>query len=295
MTIQSWQVGRARITCILEKMIEPEVMVDVVPSLTPDALAEIGWLHPHYVDDAGQPISAVQAFIIEADGKRILVDSCIGDGKDLDALMPVWSRLQTNFLARLEAAGFAPDSIDMVVCTHLHADHIGWNTMRIDGHWLPAFPGARYLFGRQEFGSTDFSMPGEVGESPTLMPVYIESILPVIEAGLVDLVETDHQLCDSVRLVASPGHTPGHVSVLIESDGQSAMVSGDWVHHPAQLAHPEWPSRYDADPQQANATRAAMLQRMEADATLLVGSHFAEPSAGRVVTDGRSYRLATSE
>lgn len=295
MTMQSWQVGRARVTSILEKMIEPEVMVDVVPSLTPEALRAIAWLHPHYVDGDGRPISAVQAFIIEADGKRILVDSCIGDSKDLDALMPVWSRLQTGFLAQLSAAGFAPDTIDMVVCTHLHADHIGWNTMNVDGCWVATFPRARYLFGRQEFETTDFSAPGGNGGGANMAPIYLESIQPVIEAGLMDLVETDHQLCSSARLVPTPGHTPGHVSVLIESDGQSAMISGDWVHHPAQLAHPDWPSRYDADPQQANATRIAMLEQMEAEATLLVGSHFARPSAGRVVNHGAGYRLAPGE
>lgn len=295
MTIQCWQVGQVRITSILEKKIEPEVMMDVVPSLTPDALKAIDWLHPHYADDEGNPVSFVQAFIVEADGKRILIDSCIGNDKDLDGLIPVWSRLQTGFLQKLVEAGFAPDSIDMVICTHLHADHIGWNTTYVDGAWIPTFPRARYLFGQLEFKTTDFFISGEGDAPKELAPYFIESIRPVLHAGLADLVSTDHQLTETVRLIPSPGHTQGHVSVVIESDGHLAMISGDWIHHPAQLTHLEWPSRYDADPDQGNATRTSLLERIAADRSLLVGSHFAQPSAGRVVPDETGYRLSTDD
>lgn len=281
--VQKWTIGDIKITSVLDTEIEPELLQSVIPNLTPEAVKEIPWLYPNYADEEGNVKGAVQAFIIEAGDLRIMVDTCIGDGKNLDFILPMWSRLQNAFVQKLDAAGFSPDSIDIVVCTHLHADHVGWNTMYVDGKWVPTFPKARYLIGRHEFQTTQFEMGTDESGSLELDPVYTESILPVFRAGLVDLVERDHQVCDGVRLTPSPGHTLGHVSIMIESDGASAMITGDFLHHPAQIPNPHWGSGFDADAELANETRKRLIDELTDSSVFIIGTHFARPAGGYAV------------
>lgn len=289
MNIQKWTVGEIRVTAVFEKFVEPDVLEQVVPDLKSAALTEIVWLRPHYVDQGGRAFGYVQAFVVEAAGRTILVDCCVGNDKNLDTIIPLWSRLQTNFLGTLEDAGFVPEKFDIVVCTHLHTDHIGWNTSWVDDRWVPTFPNARYLFGRKEYEATVALLAPANAPQPD--PQFTETLKPVVEAGLVDLVEMHHVLCDGVRLVPSPGHTVGHVSVLLESSGHAAMVTGDWLHHPAQVARPHWCSYYDADQVQSHSTRKQMLERLVNTPTLMIGTHFPKPSGGRVVRDGDTYRF----
>lgn len=281
--VQVWAVGDITITSVLDKDIEPEILQGVVPDLTPEAVKQIPWLYPHYADENGNVKGAVQAFIIETGDRRIMVDTCIGDGKNLDALLPMWSRLQNAFLEKLDAAGFSPDSIDTVVCTHLHADHVGWNTMYVGGKWVPTFKNARYLIGRHEFQTTPFEMGADETGSVNLDPVYTESIQPVFAAGLVDLVERDHIICEGVRLVPSPGHTLGHASVMIDSQGKSAMITGDFLHHPAQIPNPHWGSGFDADAELAIETRQRLVADLTDRPVLIIGTHFAKPAGGHAV------------
>ena len=147
--------------------------------------------------------------------------------------------MQTGFLKDFEAAGFSRESIDVVLCTHLHIDHVGWNTMLVDGKWVPTFPNARYLMGRAEFDYWK-AAPGSTAGEPA---VFADSVQPVWDAGLVDLVASDHQVCPEVSLVPTPGHTIDHVSVRIVSKGEEAVITGDFVHHPCQLAHPDWDTK----------------------------------------------------
>ena len=150
--------------------------------------------------------------------------------------------LQGPFFKNMEAAGFAASSFQYVLCTHLHVDHVGWNTRWVDGQWAPTFPNARYLIARQEFAYW------HAHRSEQQYGDYMaDSVLPVLAAGLVDLVESDHQLCDEVWLEPTPGHSPGHVSVRIASQGQSALITGDFMHHPCQMARPHWCSTADYD------------------------------------------------
>jgi glyoxylase-like metal-dependent hydrolase (beta-lactamase superfamily II) len=174
-----------------------------------------------------------------------------------------------------------------VLCTHLHVDHVGWNTMLVDGKWLPTFPRARYLMGRVEFAHWQ-----EQHERDDMAAVFADSVKPVHDAGLADLVETDHRVCDEISLVPTTGHTPGHVSVLIRSEGEEALITGDFIHHPCQIAHPEWSSTADTDPEAAHRTRDCMLKELSERPVLVIGTHFAGATAGRIVRDGDTYRLA---
>ncbi|MBV9373987.1 MAG: MBL fold metallo-hydrolase, partial [Alphaproteobacteria bacterium] len=217
---------------------------------------------------------------------RIMVDTCLGNDKE-NRRIPTWNQLQTSFLADLAAAGYARDMIGTVVCTHLHVDHVGWNTMLVDHRWVPTFPNARYLMGRVEYVHWN----GQC-EREDMAAVLADSVTPVWEAGLVDLVETDHRICKEISLVPTLGHTPGHVSVRIASQGEEALITGDFMHHPCQIARPEWSSTADSNPVEARLTRERMLTHLADTPILVIGTHFAGRTAGHIVRDGDAYRLA---
>jgi glyoxylase-like metal-dependent hydrolase (beta-lactamase superfamily II) len=281
-----WTIGDVRVTKVLETVI-PTPPSGLLPTSDAAVLARHeSWLAPHFVDDAGNLLVSVHALVVESRGRRIVVDTCVGNNKLRP--FPGWSDLTTDFLERLTAAGFPPESIDTVVCTHLHFDHVGWNTRLIDGRWVPTFPNARYLFGATEWGhwrdaTGDHALPGTVS--------LADSVQPVVDAGLVDLVASDHRVTAEVQLEPTPGHTPGHHSVLVASGGVHAVITGDLAHHPVQFAEPDWASAGDADPSQAAGTRRAFLERHGDSATLVIGTHFAGPTAGHAARDGDGWRL----
>jgi glyoxylase-like metal-dependent hydrolase (beta-lactamase superfamily II) len=280
-----WQIGDVAVSRILELEATGGSRF-ILPQATPEVIRDIGWLAPHFADENGRLKMSVHALVVETPGKRLIVDTCIGNDKQRD--IPTWSNLQTSFLADLEAAGFARESIDAVLCTHLHVDHVGWNTMLVDGAWIPTFPNARYLIGRAEF---EYGRGEDEGREDLSKSPFHDSVRPVFEAGLVDLVETDHRVCDEISLEPTLGHTPGHVSVRIRSKGQEALITGDFLHHPCQFARPDWASSADYDPAAASATRQRMFSCLAEEDTLVIGTHFAAPTAGRVVADGKAWRL----
>jgi glyoxylase-like metal-dependent hydrolase (beta-lactamase superfamily II) len=282
----SWRVGDVTITRILELEATGGTRF-ILPQASPEVVREIGWLSPHFADENGKLRMSIHALVVETPTRRIIVDTCIGNDKQRD--IPTWSGLQTSFLADLEAAGFAPDSIDTVLCTHLHVDHVGWNTRLEEGRWVPTFSKARYLIGRSEFEYWE-AEEAET-EHPERSPFH-DSVKPVFEAGLVDLVETDHQVCPEVSLEPTLGHTPGHVSIRIRSQGEEALITGDFAHHPCQLAHPEWAATVDFDPEASTATRKRVFGALAGSKVLVIGTHFASPTAGHVVRDGAAWRLA---
>ena len=182
-------------------------------------------------------------------------------------------------------AGWSRESVDTVVCTHMHVDHVGWNTMLQDGKWVPTFPNARYLFGRTEF--EHWSAEGDAEQQAILG----DSVQPILDAGLAEFVDMDHVLSPQVRLTPTTGHTPGHVSVVIESEGQHAVITGDMTHHPCQMGHPHWSPSFDSDPKAAAATRAKMFAEWADADILVIGTHYAAPTAGRVKRDGAGFRF----
>ncbi len=272
----SWTIGSVTVTEIPE-LTTTSAAHWLLPDATAEAVLTIDWLQPHYATDEGKVHMTIRALVIESDGRRIVVDTCLGNDKERD--VESWSMRSGPFLDDLAAAGFPPETVDTVLCTHLHVDHVGWNTRLVDGAWVPTFPRARYLFTEAEWThwQTDDAGMDEV--------LRQDSIQPVVDAGLVDLVATDAALTDEVRLVPTPGHTPGHVSVVIESEGESAVITGDLSHMVCQAAHPEWGSAFDVDPAQAEATRRRFYADQADRDVLVLGTHW-EPCAGRVVSDG---------
>jgi glyoxylase-like metal-dependent hydrolase (beta-lactamase superfamily II) len=279
-----WQIGEVSVT----KVVELESTGGsrfLLPQATPEEARKIDWLAPHFADANGRLKLSVHALIIETPRRRIMVDTCFGNDKQGRAI-PHWNERQGSFLADIAAAGYPAESIDTVLCTHLHTDHVGWNTRLVDGRWVPTFPKARYLFGRREF---------EHWQNQTARPdhhaVFEDSVRPIVDAGLVELVEVDHRLCEEVWLMPTHGHTPGHVSVRIASAGEEAVITGDLAHHPCQMAHPHWNSTADMDPVQAERTRRNFFAGLAGKPVLVIGTHFAGPTAGRVARDGEGFRL----
>lgn len=272
--MQQWQIGKISITRILEMEIAGGTQF-ILPDATQEACKPIEWLQPHFMDAQGNLIMSIHALVIDTGKRRIIVDTCIGNDKQRP--IPGWSNLQTSFLGDLEEAGYPRESIDTVLCTHLHVDHVGWNTMLVNGRWLPTFPNARYLIAEKEWRHWD-----SVDDDPLNENILADSVRPVFDAGLVDLIDWEHKVCDGVHLRPTPGHTPGHVSVHIESEGQQALITGDCIHHPCQMTRTDWCSSADYDQKEARATREAILTEHADGPTLIIGTHFATPTAGHV-------------
>ncbi|MEP6624982.1 MAG: MBL fold metallo-hydrolase [Acidimicrobiia bacterium] len=280
--MNTWRVGNVSITSVveIEAPIPGELMI---PSATGATVQTHPWLVPNFATDDGLVVLRIQLLVVESEGKRIAIDTCIGNDKPRTNVF--FDHMQTPFLASLDAAGFPRESFDVVVCTHLHVDHVGWNTMFVDGAWVPTFPNARYLIGRVESEHWDAYGIHEDGD------VYGDSVRPVIEAGLVELVEFGHRVTRDVVLEPTPGHSPGHQSVHISSDGAEALITGDVMHHPIQCAEPHFASTFDSDADHAQATRREFLARYAGTDVLVIGTHFAGVGAGHIVADGDAWRL----
>ena len=276
----SWQVGDVKITRVVE-LTTASLGRHILPMATPEALAAESWLRP-FLDAEGALVLSVHSLVVESQGERIMIDTCIGNDKPRSYRR--WNGMHTSFLEDLANAGFPADSIDTVLSTHLHVDHVGWNTMLVDGAWVPTFARARYLFAEQEWEYWR-DEPQEFG------PVVEDSVQPIFDAGLADLVGQDHRVTDEVWLEPTPGHTPGHVSVHIASAGEEAVITGDMIHHPCQISHPDWSSNVDWDASRSAGTREQFLSRYADRPVLVIGTHFATPTAGRIVRDGATYRL----
>ena len=279
-----WQVGDVTITRIVELEATGGSRF-ILPDATPEAVREISWLMPHFANEQGKLIMSVHALIIEAGERKIVVDTCIGNDKPRST--PAWNMLQLPFLEDLSKAGFDRRSIDTVLCTHLHVDHVGWNTMLVDGVWVPTFPNAKYLMARQEFDYWKEQDETDYGD------VIGDSVMPVFDAGLVELVDLNHQICPEIKLTPTLGHTPGHVSIQIESKGERAVITGDCIHHPCQMHRNDWVSTADFDQKAAMKTRTTLFESLVDTDCLVIGTHFATPTAGHVKRNGDGFWLDT--
>lgn len=280
--MNQWTIGAVKITRIVELEIAGGTRF-ILPQATRDAVKHMDWMKPHFMDEEGNLVMSVHALVVETPNRKIMVDTCIGNDKERS--IPGWNKLQLPFLEDLKRAGYDRADVDTVLCTHLHVDHVGWNTMLVDGKWVPTFPNARYLMGRTEFEYWDKEdSDGSIGDN-----IMGDSVRPVFDAGLVDLVDSNHRVCDQVCLVPTPGHTPGHVSVLIQSNGQQALITGDSFHHPVQVAKSEWSSSADFDQDTSRETRRMMIDTYGDNDILVIGTHFATPTAGHIRSGKTGY------
>jgi glyoxylase-like metal-dependent hydrolase (beta-lactamase superfamily II) len=286
--IRHWKIGDVEVA----RIVEVNNWEDDIAMLLPDGKAEFvqkfPWLVPNFATPAGKMLISFQCFVLRSRDKRVMIDTCIGADRQRE--FPVFCNLQTTFLQDLAAAGFPRETINTVMCTHLHFDHVGWNTERVNGKWVPTFPQAQYLFGRQEY---EHWLHLRETHGYHNVDHLADSIDPIMDAKLAELVGTDYRLTDEVWFEPTPGHTPGHVSVHIRSRGEEAVITGDMMHHPIQLAVPDIHGNFDMDKALGAKTRRAFIERYADKKVLIIGSHFCEPTAGWIVRDGTAWKLAT--
>ncbi|WP_416409035.1 MBL fold metallo-hydrolase [Agrobacterium rosae] len=246
-------------------------------------------LSPHHVDfGTARILLGVHSHLLRIGGRNILIDTCIGEHKPRPRRADDWhQRRGSGYLERLAAHGLRPDDIDMVLCTHLHADHVGWNTKLVDGRWLPTFPNARYLVGKQEFThwqEAENKAPGQHNHGS-----FIDSVLPILEAGQLDLVDADAEIADGISLKPLPGHSPGQIGLCICHGTEKAVFCADAIHSVVQVYHPDWVSRFCSDPEMAIATRMELLKDSANNGTILIPAHLRHFSGMRIRRVGSGF------
>jgi glyoxylase-like metal-dependent hydrolase (beta-lactamase superfamily II) len=281
-------IGDVRVRSLVDLDGYALVLRNVFPDVEPERYAsQLGWLEPTFLK--GEELYLViQSMVIEADGRRILVDACVGEHKPRPSRPLFNERRDSGFIARLATLGLAPEDIDVVFCTHLHIDHVGWNTRLDNGRWVPTFPRARYLFGRTELAHWQ--------AQPNLAELnggsFVDSVEPIIEAGLVDLVVDGYELGRGLTLRALPGHTPGQLGLDVQRGGERAFFIGDTMHSPLQLVCPDLSTSFDSDKAKSRETRRTLLEAAMEDQRILVPCHFRGDLGCRLARHGDGYVIA---
>lgn len=287
-------IGDIRIDRVLESEGPYFDLGFLLPGAQPDLIAEnADWLKPSFVDPADDRlILAFQSFVIRTGRHTILVDACTGNDKERPQ-RPNWHRQKHDYLGRMRAIGVAPESIDYVFCTHLHADHVGWNTKLENGRWVPTFPKARYVFARREYEHWEKVNRDIVatGGEPLSHGSFADSVLPVVEAKRAVFVESDHEFETGIHLEPAYGHTPGNCVLHAARGGRRALFIGDVIHTAAQLAEPAISSRFCEDPAESARTRIALCERHAETDTVILACHFPTPVAGRIRRNRSGFAL----
>jgi glyoxylase-like metal-dependent hydrolase (beta-lactamase superfamily II) len=286
MATTTFRLGDMTVHRIIEMECGITPALEFLPKLTPEMLDESrSWMkNPLALDDQDRLVLCFQSYIVRTGKHVILVDSCIGNNKDRPA-RPIWHLKNDNvFMQGLAEVGLTVNDIDFVLCTHLHVDHVGWNTRLENGRWVPTFPKARYLFSKTEL---DFWL---AENDKTTVPPIADSVIPIVEAKRHDLVTNDHAISDLVRLIPTPGHTIDHYAVTLGRTGKDAVITGDLIHSPLQAKWPDQAMRIDYDPLQSSATRWKFLESVCDTNTQCCFAHFPSPSRGYVKRWGDGFK-----
>ena len=255
--------------------------LEFFPTLTPEVLEENrGWMtEGGYLDrQSGQLVLCIQSYLVQTPHHNILIDSCVGNHKPRPT-RPFWNMLNTDrFEKGLAGTGVSVDQIDYVMCTHLHVDHVGWNTRLENGRWVPTFPKARYVFADRELAYWTETEKND----PSIAPWITDSVLPIVAARREEVVKSDHQFSDIVKLLPTPGHTIDHYSVQVGKPGADAVITGDMIHSPLQARYPELGMRVDYSSPQAGESRRKLFGCLCDTSTLICTAHFPSPSSGRM-------------
>jgi glyoxylase-like metal-dependent hydrolase (beta-lactamase superfamily II) len=261
------------------------------PTLTRELLDENrAWLQPNFIDRAGQLMLCIQSYLVQTPHHNILIDSCVGNHKPRPT-RPFWNMMNSDrYEKNLAATGLGVGDIDFVMCTHLHTDHVGWNTRLENGRWVPTFPKARYVFADRELAY----WTKRQHDDPAACPWVEDSVLPIVAANRVDIVKSAHAFNDLVTLIPTPGHTIDHYSVQVGTPGADAIITGDMIHSPLQARYPEIGMMADYDSKQAGVSRRELFGRFCDTSTLMCTAHFPSPSTGRVVRWREAFDFAAA-
>ncbi len=241
-------------------------------------------LDPVFFDENGRLVQSIHTYLLKSRGRAVLIDTGVGNGKSRGGRIPQFDMLETPFLERLESTGVRPDDVDLVLCTHMHTDHLGWDAYRDGPHWKPTFPRARHLFVEREHEA----FMEQAGADEGTRQVREDTIDPLIEADLIDLVAADHRVTHDIRLEPSQGHTPGHVNIVVEGGGRTAVFIGDVMHNPIQVLAPDAVTPLNGPPA-ATAMRKQVIAKYADTDVMVFGAHFSRPCGGYVRRMGTGY------
>ncbi|HWD58025.1 MAG TPA: MBL fold metallo-hydrolase [Stellaceae bacterium] len=260
------------------------------PDFDPAVVAEnAALLGPRLIEPGtGRLMFAFHSFVVRTGRHTILVDACIGNDKERPA-RPQFHHMRTSFIDDLARIGVKPEEVDYVMCTHLHWDHVGWNTRLQNGQWVPTFPNAKYVMAKKEFDHwQDFSLSGV--DSPHAQ-AFGDSILPVVKTGQALLVGDDYALDDGLWFESYPGHTPGNVVIHARSGGERGLFIGDVLHHPLQCLKPEWSTFACTDQAGSRVSRTRLIETYADGDTLILPAHFPAPTCGHIKRHAHAYRF----
>ena len=285
------RIGDIEISRVYELTFLGQTASDFYPKFDRDAVrTHEHWLCPDHFDPESLRVPMdVQSFIIKTDQHVIMIDTCCGNNKPREGA-PEFHQLTTRYLDRLAALGLTPEDVDYVMCTHLHIDHIGWNTRLVDGRWIPTFPNARYIVSRQEYDNA--TVEAKTIQFSPIQNGYQDSVLPVIEAGLTDLVDDGYELLDLLTVKPAPGHTPANIQIELASKGERAIFAGDMLHTPLQIPFWEWSSKLCWNQELAAQTRRRLFEQCVNENALLIPGHFRAPHLGRIRESGDRFRIS---
>ena len=275
--MKPFRLGEVEITRVVEIPRSTYPTTDMLPESDAGVIARhrAGWLAPFYDESTGDLGSRIQSYVVRTPDETVLIDACVGNDKARENAL--WNMRKGTWLDDLRAAGVAPDDVDYVVCTHMHVDHVGWNTVRVDGRWTPTFPRATYVFVGEEWEF--WKHERESGRDPD--GCIDDSVVPIVEAGKAKLVETTAAIGKYLRFEPTPGHTPGHACVRLKTNAGEAVFSGDLMHRVVQVAEPQWSSRFCYEGERAAKTRRAFVEQHADSGTLICAAHF--PTPGYVI------------
>jgi glyoxylase-like metal-dependent hydrolase (beta-lactamase superfamily II) len=281
-----WTVGKVKIT----KVVELETVGStrfILPLATNEEIQKLPWLIPQYANEEGRLKMSIHSLLVETPSRRIIVDTGLGNDKQ-GRNVPTWNNRKDPFLDTLTAAGFPPDSIDTVLCTHLHVDHVGWNTRLENGRWVPTFPNARYLIAQREWDYWRNAGPAALQRTGDFIT---DSVLPIIESGQADMIGDEHAIRSDISIEPAHGHTPGQKMLRLSGGTREALLTADMIHHPLQLRYPEWSTNFCVDPDEARRTRMSFLEANAGSGRLVFPTHFPNPTGGTIERDGSAYRF----
>jgi len=287
----TWTIGNLTITRIEEQLgfasLAPE---RYLAGFERETLARhLDWLVPdHYSPEHDRLVTSIHSWLIRTAHHTILLDSCGGNHKDRPGFAR-FHQLNTPYLDRLRAADVRPEDIDIVLCTHLHNDHVGWNTTLLDGRWVPTFPNAKYLFSKTESELGDPRSNPAAEADLQRRNAFHDSVLPVIESGQAVIVDGDHAIDDNLTIRPAPGHTHGHVALWLAHAEGRAVFCGDAIHHALQVHAPHWNSGFDELPDLARDTRRKLLEACAEHRVAMFPGHFGAPHAAHIQTSGSGF------
>ena len=287
------RIGDVELAIVLDSYLLGETAQNWFPLFDREAVRPLEhWLCPHHFDpETGRIPMPVQTFVLRTRHHVVLIDTCNGNHKERPGPgLAEINRLTTHYLERLEAVGLTPDDVDFVLCTHLHSDHVGWNTRLLDGRWVPTFPNAKYIMSQVEYDAT-VERANQPNVHVAIRNCYHDSILPVVEADQAVLVGGVHEMLDDFTLRPAPGHSPGHVRIELRSGRDIGVFAGDLIHSPMQVPFWHWSTRVCWNPEQSATTRRELLEFCAETNALLIPTHFQPPHVGRIRDDHGKFAI----